>query len=178
MFGDDWGAVEAPGNRPMHWSRRWIVERASLTEVLRACCLGEFNVRVLHHRFESGSPVAADTLRINPGDNVLQREVLLCDAETPLVFACSLLPEIALTGRFAPLRNLGSRPLGHWLFSQPALTRRSMSQASLSSDLSLFVRISGLLEPGENVPGRRTLFEGADRPFLVSEFFLPALASY
>jgi chorismate--pyruvate lyase len=152
-----------------------MADGGSLTAALRASVRGHFNVQVLHHAFSPVPASLACTLGIAVGDPILQREVVLCDDQVPLVFACSLLPEIALTGRFEALRALGTQPLGHWIFQEPALVRQSVRHASLPGVLPLFCRLSKLTSLPTRLPGRKTEFYGAERPFLVTEFFMPAL---
>ena len=96
--------------------RNWIADKASLTANVKQLCKGQFSVRVLKHDLTTTPEFAAEELGVPAGSELLHREVLLCDDDTPLVFACSLLPGAALTGRFAEIRTLGARPLGHWIF--------------------------------------------------------------
>lgn len=154
------------------WQTPWLLATGSLTQSLQQVCEREFKVHVLKHEFIAAPEFICEYLVIQPKEPVLQREVLLCDGEEPLVFACSLLPEAALQGRYQELRELGSRPLGHWIFSEPILKRQTMLFAELPSQASLFQNLN-ITET--SLLGRKTLFVGADKPLLVSEFFLPAL---
>lgn len=155
------------------WQTSWLLATGSLTQSLQQVCQRGFKVQVLKHEFITAPAFACEDLVIQPKEPVLQREVLLCDGEEPLVFACSLLPEAALQGRYQELRELGSRPLGHWIFSEPVLKRQTMLFTELSSQAALFQNLNQLTEM--SLLGRKTLFVGADKPLLVSEFFLPAL---
>lgn len=155
--------------------RRWIADKASLTANVKQLCEGQFSVRVLKHDLTTTPAFAAEELGVPVGSELLHREVLLCDDDTPLVFACSLLPGAALTGRFAEIRTLGARPLGHWIFSEPVLHRQSMQFAWIPADARLFDRLPDIGAQTATLPGRKTVFTGAAFPFIVSEFFLPAL---
>lgn len=155
------------------WQAPWLLATGSLTQRLQQVCRNEFKVMVLKHEFILAPDFICAELVMQPQERVLQREVLLCDGDQPLVFACSLLPEAALHGRYQALRELGSRPLGHWIFSEPVLNRKTLLFAALSSKAALFQNLSMSTET--LLLGRKTLFVGADKPFLVSEFFLPAL---
>lgn len=155
------------------WQQPWLLAPGSLTQSLQQVCCDEFQVQVLRHEFISAPKLACEDLLLLPNEHVLWREVLLCDGDQPLVFACSLLPELALRGRFQALRDLGSRPLGHWIFSEPVLKRQTMQFAELPSSANLFKDLAAVST--QTLSGRKTLFVGADKPFLVSEFFLPAL---
>lgn len=175
LFSNSWQELPATDCNDFGWLKPWINDKGSLTEKLRSICIGELRVEVLHHTFVASTEKAADALSITTGDSVLHREVMLCDDKTPLVFASSLLPESALVGRFEELRQLGSRPLGHWIFSEPILTRAEMLTIELPSDAHLFTRLAAKPRRPQIICGRKTLFTGPAKPFLVSEFFLPDL---
>ena len=168
LFSPDW-QTQPPETEHIKL-RRFAMDKASLTDKIKALCRAEFSVQVLYHGFIPAPAIVSKSLKVDAGESVLRREVLLQDGAVPLVYACSLLPESALCGDYAELKQLGSRPLGHWLFSEPALVREPMQ----------YLRLPGRLLPhqtgcGGDVLGRKTLFMGAGKPFLVSEFFLPAL---
>lgn len=175
LFSNHWQELTAKNQKDFGWLNQWINDKGSLTEKLQTICTGELRVKVLYHSFVACNESAAFSLRINTGDRVLHREVLLCDDETPLVFASSLLPESALIGRFEELRELGSRPLGHWIFSEPILIRSTMHTVELASSSRLFTRFTAKPQPSQILFGRKTLFTGPAKPFLVSEFFLPSI---
>lgn len=152
-----------------------LQEQGSLTLRLKARCKRGFSVQLLHQTMAFASEQAAERLGIGEGDAVLHREVLLCDGETPLVFACSLLPEAALTGVYEELRQLDERPLGHWIFAEPALARTKTSYLKIPQSDNLFVRMMpGDGNPGDCLWGRGTVYTGAAAPLYVSEFFLDA----
>lgn len=155
------------------WQEPWLTATGSLTQGLQQVCHTEFKVQVLQHEFVTAPEFICEDLVITPQERVLQRAVLLCDGNEPLVFAYSLLPEAALHGRYQELRELGSRPLGHWIFSEPVLKRQTMLFAELPLTADLFKALTPQIS--SSLLGRKTLFTGADKPFLVSEFFLPAL---
>lgn len=181
LFGKHWHTLAkqvdiAQDDHPDPWVTAWLQDQGSLTKRIQQVCTQGFNVGVLTHQFIVAPESALDSLQLNTGDRVLHREVLLCDGGEPLVFACSLLPEKALQGRFAALCNMGSQPLGHWIFKEPALQRGTMQITHLQGDSELFERLTLYKadRPGR-LWGRKTLFTGAKHPFLVSEFFLHAL---
>ena len=166
LFRLNWSANPPPKSNPHY---HLLTSQGSLTELIRSECRHEFSVRVLKHAFLPASDLAAHALGLSAGAPVLYREVLLCDGDQARVFASSILPLSALTGRFAPLRELGARPLGHWIFAEPQLTRRQMHFAECPPDDNLFGDHCRLSLPAS---GRRTFFAGAERDFLVNEFFL------
>lgn len=150
----------------------WLLSDGSLTQKLTAICKHCFRVQLLHQTLTFATAAAAKTLDINEGEALLHREVLLCDGEKPLVFACSLLPERALNGCYEELRQLDERPLGQWIFAEPALLRSGVHYVALDRDEALFVRAEDALPESGEVWGRISCFSGAAAPLLVSEFFL------
>lgn len=169
LFSADWSRSAEGASVVM---QEWLTGQGSLTEKLKAACQGDFNVELLHQTLGFATEAAAAALGIDEGSALLHREVLLKDGDKPLVFACSLLPEVALSGRFEELRQLDERPLGHWIFAEPALQRSRMGFAAITSDDSLFVRVPEQSNTDGVIWGRVTYFSGAVAPLLVSEFFL------
>ncbi len=145
-----------------------------MTERVKSLCTHDFRVEVLRHELVENQQLQPE-LQLVQNELVLQREVLLCDGDTPLIFAYSLLPEAALHGRYAELRELGSRPLGHWLFTEPVLKRHTVEIAALATQEKLFDQVREITTLPTLLWGRKALFSGAAKPLLVSEFFLPAL---
>ncbi len=175
LFTEDWRSdLPHDSDRSLNFFN-WISDRSSLTEKIKLKCRGQFSVNVLCHELIPAPDYTYDALEIKPGAELLHREVTLCDNEVPLVFACSLLPGDALVGRFREIRKLGARPLGHWIFSEPVLHRQSMEFSTIQSDAELFNRLQIHNPMTGKIPGRKTVFTGADYPFIVSEFFLPDL---
>ena len=92
----------------------------------------------------------------------LIREVeLVCDGEV-WVRARSAIPIATLTGPERQLKNLGTKPLGEFLFNSRSMRR---------SPLVPFCQI----EQKEKYYGRRSVFYLHEKPILVSELFLPRL---
>ena len=167
LFGTHWTTNAPPESDPHH---RLLISQGSLTELIKARCRSDFSVRVLRHEIRPATELTGHEMQLPTSAPVLYREVLLCDGSEARVFAASILPLSALTGRFAPLQELGARPLGHWIFSEPQLTRRQMHYTQLASDHALFADIR--LPTTLLLRGRKTLFAGASKDFLVAEFFL------
>lgn len=169
LFSAEWSSSAEGASTAM---QEWLMSQGSLTEKLRTTCQVNFKVELLHQTLGFATEAAAAALGIDEGSALLHREVLLKDGDKPLVFACSLLPEVALSGRFEELRQLDERPLGHWIFAEPALQRSRMGFAAIASDDPLFVRIPEQNTIDGQIWGRVTYFSGAVAPLLVSEFFL------
>ena len=73
---------------------------------------------------------------------------------------------------------MGENPLGEKIFSDPQLSRSPIEWTQLTSDHSLFqVAIENIPTAAipNNIYGRRSLFYGAAKPIMISEFFLPKI---
>lgn len=173
LFSDAWQATPATPTT-LEWQNNWLTDTGSLTQRLQTHCQKHVKVQVLQHQFVAPNTTTMQALKLDNEERVLHREVLLKDNDTPLVFACSLLPESALIGRFTALRELGAQPLGHWIFTEPVLRRTDMQFALLTATA---LPAEAVIHSESEAPvwGRKTLFSGAQKPFLVSEFFLPSL---
>jgi chorismate--pyruvate lyase len=107
---------------------------------------------------------------------VLVRDVVLLCNDVPWVFARTLIPAKTLQGPARHLMQLGERPLGAVLFSDPKVTRGATQIARLHPGHTLFdSACKQLKQAPELLWGRRTLFYVGRRPLLVNELFLPSL---
>lgn len=155
----------------------WLRDEGSLTRrVIQACGNGVFRVRLLHQSW--GAPLYSETkiLRLRRGEATLIREVeLLCD-DHPWVFARTLIPATSLKGSARRLTQLGEKPLGAVLFSDPKVHRGITQIARLQPRHPLFAAATAnLAQQPQELWGRRTLFYLSKRPILVNEIFLPEL---
>ena len=112
----------------------------------------------------------------------LIREVFLyCDDE-PWVFARTVIPRSTLTGKQKYLANLGSRPLGAVLFADPNMRRDHFEVACMRPEELLYTHANQLHTDQNNIDGpdfiwgRRSAFYLSNKPLLVNEIFLPAIA--
>ena len=100
---------------------------------------------------------------------------LLCDNK-PWVFARTLIPVSSLKGAAQRLTQLGEKPLGAVLFSDPKVIRGATQVAQLRPRQPLFeTACHHLADKPDSLWGRRTLFYVEKRPLLVNEIFLPTL---
>lgn len=147
----------------------WLQEAGSLTRRLTALAGGAFHVELLG---EGWQPLRADecaALACAPGSEGWVREVLLCGAGQPWVFARSVASRAALQQEPFALDQLGVQPLGHLLFSDPAFQRGPIEVCRYPQEaLPAEQRQPELL-------ARRSLFRRGVLGLLVAEVFLPAL---
>lgn len=158
----------------------WLLDRRSLTaRVLRACASGGFRVELLGQWRGRPLPGEARFLRIPVGHHALIREVrLLCD-EHRWVYARSVIPFATLHGAGRKLGNLGTRPLGAVLFADRRVRRTAVDFARVAPGHLIHRHaLSELDDEDRAIWGRRSLFEIAGAPLLVSEWFLPELPEF
>jgi chorismate--pyruvate lyase len=180
--------------------RAWLVGEGSLTQRLKRAARGFEVVRLAQGRGGASSD-EIDCIRPTPTGGsgmqqgrrvwqrgsprrlgVLAREVLLVCDGSPTVFAHSVIDAAALRGRWRWLAGLGSRPLGEALFRDPQVRRGPLRFRQLRApDRRYMGAAAALSARGLPVPpslwARRSVFSAGGRQLLVTEVFLPAVAS-
>ncbi len=153
--------------------KNWLMDRGSLTARMRKRFSG-FGVRGVQQCYVYPLP---DELRLlGRARPALSRDVWLCDGETNLVCAHSVIPRSVLQGSWRKLKQLGGRPLGDVLFSDAQVKRSSMQYCRLPLRHPLFRRASmGDVTGRHAYWARRSLFVRNGRRILVTEVFLPSV---
>ena len=143
--------------------RQWLLDRGSLTKRLIQASNGHFKVKVSRQTWALPSLDERRLLKLPMGQRALVREVsLLCHGEV-WVKARSIIPQATLTGVEKQLANLGTRPLGAFLFKSKTMQRGPLQIASFKNSEQL------------DLSARRSVFFLHGKPILVSEFFMPAV---
>ena len=152
----------------------WLSDPGSLTRSVVRTCSGRFEVDLVSQRHGTALPSEARLLGEGKPMAMLVREVRLnCDRRT-WVFARTLMPLSELRGALMALTQLGRRPLGEVLFSDPTTHRLRIEVAGIKPRHHLFARATAhLRRPPESLWGRRTLFSYRGNLILVNELFLP-----
>ena len=154
--------------------RHWLTDRGSLTRRLQQACPG-FRVSRLKQSLDQPNLDECALLGLFPGRMAMVREVLLLNAEIPLVYAHSVIPLAGLAGPWAGLAGLGNRPLGAALFTNPRIQRQALEYQHLDRRHSLYrAAARHLSQPPRTLWARRSLFALQKYPILVTEVFLPA----
>jgi len=154
----------------------WLFDQGSLTRKILLSCNEAFRVEVISQHWQR--PMLNEALRLGaqPEQHALIREVLLYCGDKPWVFARSVLPRKTLTGQRRFLGKLGSRPLGHILFSDPTIQRDALEVAEIKKGQRMFrCATESLAQAPESVWGRRSVFYLHKKPLLVNEVFLPSI---
>ncbi len=156
--------------------RCWILDEGSLTERLKSAAKGEFQVRVMHLRYER--PMWNERQALNMPDHqlALVRHVLLFGDGQPWVFARTVIPVMSLKGALRHLVYLREKPLGAVLFSDHSLSRSELEVTLCLSTPEFFNGVTACSQSlSETIWGRRSVFKLKGQPLLVSEFFLPGI---
>lgn len=156
----------------------WLLDTGSLTDRLKRACPGCFSVRVLDEGWQRPRLDEALTLNMPQATVGWVRQVqLLCDGE-PWVFARTIVPATTLTGPQRQLAYLGDKPLGAFLFADPAMQRGPVELACIRPGQAMFsCATEGLARSPRQIWGRRSVFRVGGKPLLVAEVFLPAIES-
>lgn len=147
----------------------WLNEQGSLTRRLTALSRERFAVEPLLEGWQILRDDECAALGAPAGSEGWVREVYLHGAGQPWVFARSVAARSALEHHPFAFDSLGTRALGHLLFSDPAFVRQPIEACRYPAEL---------LPPavrGEGLWGRRSLFCQGALGVLVAEVFLPAL---
>ena len=147
----------------------WLFDASSLTARLIEICGKDFSVQVLSQQWQKLNTEEASAMSLKNDCSALVRQVLLCCADTPLVYARTVIPSTTIQGAQRRYANMGNRPLGAMLFADRTMQREGVQVAQLltSHEANKF------MHSGEPVWGRRSVFRVAGKPLLVSEYFLP-----
>jgi chorismate--pyruvate lyase len=168
--------------------RGWLGDRGSLTRRLR-----EVSRQLVVQRLRQGRgrpcPDEVAALLPRPGRPTcprptgwLVRDVALLSDGVPAVYAHSVIDAEALRGPWRWLAGLGNRPLGEALFRDPRIRRGAMAYRQLrGADPRYRAAVALLRAPGSPPPARvwarRSVFSAGGRRLLVTEVFLPVVAS-
>jgi chorismate--pyruvate lyase len=156
--------------------RAWLLDPDSLTKRLQQNCGNDFHVRVFAQSWHKPALDEALALGIRYDRWAWLREVHLYCADTPLVFARTVIPRRTLTGHERRLASLGAQPLGAALFADPDMTRNVVELARIPRGSELFdIAVHVLARKPREIWGRRSVFYLGKKPLLVSEIFLPPI---
>ena len=148
----------------------WLGDPDSLTARLRCKSGNRFSVQILKQAWALPHVTERRLLGMANREWALVREVLLCGAGEPWVFARSVMPARSLQGDLTRLRKLDRQPLGHLLFNYPLMQRSSYQFCRMAAGA---LRPEVVADRGANLWGRRSRFDLAGRSIMVSEIFLP-----
>jgi chorismate--pyruvate lyase len=150
--------------------RFWLLSSGSLTKQLRSLCNTDISIKLLSQKYQRPLLSERKALRNSVYGASFIREVLLCYAHHPIVFARTVCPRHYRHGIWRGIQQLDDRPLGDWLFGNHCAIRTNVELARLSSNC---LYLKGQLPRGISLWGRRSTFNVRNSSILVTEVFLP-----
>lgn len=140
----------------------WLMEVDSMTRRFERHCQA-VTVNLLREGFISAQEAAEDkdTVLLPAEPRYWLREIELCGDGVPWLVARTLVPESTLNGPEQKLQQLGTVPLGRYLFASSTLTRD-------------FIDVGH----SDTLWGRRSRLRLSGKPLLLTELFLPASPLY
>ncbi|QGY27644.1 chorismate lyase [Pantoea cypripedii] len=138
----------------------WLMEEDSMTRRFEQHCQ-QVTVQVVREGFIPASELGDEGQQLPEDERFWLREIILCGDGIPWLAGRTLVPESTLNGPEQMLQQLGTRPLGRYLFASSTLTR-------------------DFIEPGQvdELWGRRSRLRLSGKPLLLTELFLPASPLY
>lgn len=170
-----WQAADAWSQLLSPQQQHWLLDDGSLTAKLKAHC-DHFRVQVLGQ--QQATMLADEARWIGENEHVTVREVILHCNEQPWVFARSVFPQQALQAAQLNLAQLGNKPLGEHLFSQPDLQRSAIEVSAFPPHSRVGQLHQQLGFPAQTLWGRRSCFSAAGQQILVAEVFIGAAPLY
>jgi chorismate--pyruvate lyase len=150
-------------------TRLWLLDTGSLTQRLVTASGGAFRVVVLSQAWQRPSLSETIVLDMPHRQLAIVREVILMCHDRAVVFARSVIPATSLTGRLRHLRHFDNSSLGELLFRDKSMRRRPFQLTRINGDSE---KIPRNLRQKDKLWGRRSRFELAKKPIMVSEIFL------
>lgn len=172
-----WTRWHQPQRRLMPASlASWLTDTGSLTRRLQAHNHYDFSVQLLGNHWIKPLTDECQSLNLSMSALAYQREVRLMDGEFANVYARTVIPRATFMAMQYRFNNLGNKPLGELLFTEPFVERGSIEVACLKPGQWLYEM--AVLEENirpEELWGRRSLFNISGKKLLVNEIFLPSL---
>lgn len=138
----------------------WLMEVDSMTRRFERHCQC-VTVNLLREGFVGAEEAGEDAALLPDESQYWLREIELCGDGVPWLVARTLVPESTLNGPEQKLQQLGTVPLGRYLFATSTLTRD-------------FIDVGHSAE----LWGRRSRLRLAGKPLLLTELFLPPSPLY
>ena len=144
--------------------KTWLTDTGSLTRALTHLAGASFNVSLISQQWQRVLADEAVSLKLRPNSHALIREVELRQGQTALVCARTIIPLNTYKKNQLIFRQLGTRSIGEWLFTNPHIHRGTIEICCTNRQHNLWVR--------------RSLFYIKNDPLMVCEAFLPALNAH
>ncbi|WOJ92417.1 chorismate lyase [Congregibacter variabilis] len=154
--------------------RSWLLDDGSLTQHLLNTGK-QFSLERWHQCWEAPRPDERKLLQMPLKELAMVRQIVMRLDSNAVVYARSVFPISTLNGPLRRLRRLHNKSLGAFLFSRPDMRRSPFQIALLAGDAPY---LPESLHQDTEAWARRSCFEVADKPMLVSEVFLKDFPSW
>lgn len=148
--------------------RSWLLDDGSLTQHLLNTGK-QFSLERWHQRWEAPRPNERKLLHMPLKELAMVRQIVMRLDGKAVVYARSVFPVSTLDGPLLRLRRLHNKSLGAFLFSRPDMRRSPFQVALLAGDDPY---LPESLHQDTEAWARRSCFQVAAKPMLVSEVFL------
>jgi chorismate--pyruvate lyase len=151
----------------------WLTDKGSMTARLIQN-FPAFTVSVLDSGLRRTHADEAMNLGLSLYELAYTREVLLCSAQRPLIYAHSATHPQWLKTHFSHLYQQANKPLGTTLFTNPRIRRRPIMIAKIRPRHRLYRKLQTVLPFSEPyLWARRSCFTYGVACLMVTEVFLP-----
>jgi chorismate--pyruvate lyase len=164
----DWRREEQLPGALLAPVRSWLLDDGSLTQHLLNTGRA-FSLERWQQRWENVPLDERRTLGMGLRERAMVRQIVMRLDGEAMVYARSVFPVSSLQGPLLRLRQLANQSLGAFLFARPDM-RRSPFEVALIAGNSAY--LPPALQQAEAAWARRSCFQVADKPLLVSEVFL------
>lgn len=154
----------------------WLTGTGSLTRRLQTHNQYGFSVQLLGNHWIKPLTDECQSMNVPFSELAYQREVRLMDGNSANVYARTIVPRTTYMAMQHRFNNLGSKPLGELLFTDPSVERGSIEVACLKPGQWLYEM--AVLEESyrpDELWARRSHFYLSGKVLLINEIFLPTL---
>lgn len=148
--------------------RSWLLDDGSLTQHLLDSGK-QFSLERWRQCWEAPNQDERQLLNMGHRELAMVRQIVMRLDSKAVVYARSVFPVTTLDGPLLRLRRLQNQSLGSFLFSRPDMRRSPFQVALLAGDDAYLPKP---LHQQEKAWARRSCFQVAAKPMLVSEVFL------
>ncbi len=163
-----WRREEQLPGRLLAPVRSWLLDDGSLTQHLLNTGRA-FSLERWEQRWENVTLDERQMLGMGLRERAMVRQIVMRLDGLPMVYARSVFPISSLQGPLLRLRQLANQSLGAFLFARPDMRRSPFELALVPGDSTY---LPTALHQNEPAWARRSCFQVAGKPLLVSEVFL------
>ncbi len=158
--------------------RVWVGFSGSFMQRLVQQGINNARIQVLQEGFACPETEERKLLGIEDRKHALVREVLIVSVGKQWMFARTVIPRTTLTGEQQQLAQLKDRSLGSVLFKDPTMKRSAFEIACLQPGERWHDKVKQAADCAlPDLWARRSLFSVRDKPLLLTEVFLPDIAT-